>query len=247
MLTVLILIQIFAYLTKIYASDFFKQEGVYKPKPSEDILTTYGWEIPKLESIKVSFVYLDRYQLNKPQYFINSFSAKVPPQPEKDNEKPLPTEINKNDGDYDYTQFQDKLDYLMIQRRDFDKFNYSYLYWIPIFNFFDDNFKYMSEMSVELNGFKQNSKFSLSRKNLYPPGFIEKVIFRELSFSSFGDVITIKTEHGSIVGYNEFLENGKSLWKSGPQQALEEILLIPFLDKLIIMVILSIFYAMMIN
>ncbi|WP_342223902.1 hypothetical protein [Spiroplasma endosymbiont of Asaphidion curtum] len=58
--------------------DFFKQEGVYKPKPSEDILTTYGWEIPKLESIKVSFVYLDRYQLNKPQYFISSFLAKIP-------------------------------------------------------------------------------------------------------------------------------------------------------------------------
>ncbi|WP_342223842.1 hypothetical protein [Spiroplasma endosymbiont of Asaphidion curtum] len=103
----------------------------------------------------------------------------------------------------------------MIQRRDFDKFNYSYLYWVPIFNFFDDNFKYMSEISIKLNGFKQNSKFSLSRKNLYPPGFIEKVIFRELLFSSFGDVITIKTEHGSIVGNNEFLENGKSLWKSG--------------------------------
>ncbi|WP_342223901.1 hypothetical protein [Spiroplasma endosymbiont of Asaphidion curtum] len=195
--------------------DFFKQEGVYKPKPSEDILTTYGWEIPKLESIKVSFVYLDRYQLNKPQYFISSFSAKVPLQPEKDNEQPLPTEINKNNGEYDYTQFQDKLDYLMIQRRDFDKFNYSYLYWVPIFNFFDDNFKYMNEVSIKLNGFKQNSKFNLSRKNLYPSGFIEEVIFRELSFSSFGDVITIKTEHGSIVGYNEILENGKSLWKSG--------------------------------
>ncbi|WP_338981801.1 hypothetical protein [Spiroplasma endosymbiont of Eupeodes luniger] len=58
--------------------DFFKREGVYKPKPSEDILTTYGWVIPKLESIKVSFVYLDRYQLNKPQYFISSFLAKIP-------------------------------------------------------------------------------------------------------------------------------------------------------------------------
>ncbi|WP_342263841.1 hypothetical protein [Spiroplasma endosymbiont of Clivina fossor] len=138
-----------------------------------------------------------------------------PPLPEKHNEQPLPTEITKNDGKYDYTQFQDKLDYLMIQRRDFDKFNYSYLYWVPIFNFFDDNFKYMSEISIKLNGFKQNSKFSLSRKNSYLPGFIEKVIFRELSFSSFGDVITIKTEHGSIVGSNEFLENGKSLWKSG--------------------------------
>ncbi|WP_338981926.1 hypothetical protein [Spiroplasma endosymbiont of Eupeodes luniger] len=141
-----------------------------------------------------------------------------PPLPEKDNEQPLPTEITKNDGEYQYNQFQDKLDYLMIQRRDFDKFNYSYLYWVPIFNFFDDNFKYMNEISIKLNGFKQNSKFSLSRKNLYPePDMMEKVIFRELSFSSFGNVITIKTEHGSIVGYNEFLENGKSLWKSGSQ------------------------------
>ncbi|WP_339023830.1 hypothetical protein [Spiroplasma endosymbiont of Agriotes lineatus] len=82
----------------------------------------------------------------------------------------------------------------MIQRRDFDKFNYSYLYWAPVFNFFDNNFKYMSEISIKLNCFKQNSKFNLSRvENFYPPGFIKKVIFRELSFSSFGDVITIKT------------------------------------------------------
>ncbi|WP_215826213.1 hypothetical protein [Spiroplasma endosymbiont of 'Nebria riversi'] len=103
----------------------------------------------------------------------------MPPLPEKDNEQSLPTTITKNDGEYQYNQFQDKLDYLMIQRRDFDKFNYSYLYWVPIFNFFDDNFKYMSEISIKLNGFKQNSKLSLSRKNSYPyPDMIEKVIFR---------------------------------------------------------------------
>ncbi|WP_339025225.1 hypothetical protein [Spiroplasma endosymbiont of Agriotes lineatus] len=44
---------------------------------------------------------------------------------------------------------------------------------------------------------------------------MEKIIFRELSFSSFGDVITVKTEHINYGGFNEFLENGKSLWKSG--------------------------------
>ncbi len=149
-------------------------------------------------------------------FYLNSFSAEMPPLPEKENEQLLPTVITKNDGEYQYNQFQDKLDYLMIQRRDFDKFNYSYLYWVPIFNFFDDNFKYMSEISIKLNGFKQNSKFNLSRKNSYPkPDMMEKVIFRELSFSSFGDVITIKTEHGSIVGNNEFLENGKSILKFG--------------------------------
>ncbi len=72
----------------------------------------------------------------------------------------------------------------------------------------------MSEISIKLNGFKQNSKFSLSRKNSYLiPVMMEEIIFRELSFSSFGDVITVKTEHINYGGFNEFLENGKSLWK----------------------------------
>ncbi|WP_342264386.1 hypothetical protein [Spiroplasma endosymbiont of Clivina fossor] len=172
--------------------------------------------IDKIINVKITFT--KNKDLTFSEYLITSFSAEMPPLPEKDNEQPLPTTITKNDGEYQYNQFQDKLDYLMIQRRDFDKFNYSYLYWVPIFNFFDDNFKYMSEISIKLNGFKQNSKFNLSRKNSYPkPDMMEKVIFRELSFSSFGDVITIKTEHGSIVGYNEFLENGKSILKFGSQ------------------------------
>ncbi|WP_338981808.1 hypothetical protein [Spiroplasma endosymbiont of Eupeodes luniger] len=139
----------------------------------------------------------------------------MPPLPEKDNEQPLPMEITKNDGEYQYNQFQDKLDYLMIQRRDFDKFNYSYLYWVPIFNFFDDNFKYMSEISIKLNGFKQNSKFSLSRKTLYDDYIAQDIIFTELSFSSFGDVITIKTNGVDLMGDIEFLENGKLILKFG--------------------------------
>ncbi|WP_342262323.1 MULTISPECIES: hypothetical protein [unclassified Spiroplasma] len=186
---------------------FYKDNGVYGTYKN-----SIGYLIDKIINVKFSISF------KSTDYYITSFSAEMSPLPEKDREQPLPTEITRNDGEYDYIQFQDKLDYLMIQRRDFDKFNYSYLYWVPIFNFFDDNFKYMSEISIKLNGFKQNSKFSLSRKNSYPyPDMIEKVIFRELSFSSFGDVITIKTEHGSIVGSNEFLENGKSLWKSGSQ------------------------------
>ncbi|WP_375315158.1 hypothetical protein [Spiroplasma endosymbiont of Tipula paludosa] len=184
--------------------DFYRNNGTRKSAFSKDF-----YVIDTLVDVKISIHKLED------GFYLTSFSAEMPPLPEKDNEQPLPTEITKNDGEYQYNQFQDKLDYLMIQRRDFDKFNYSYLYWVPIFNFFDENFKYMSEISIKLNGFKQNSKFSLSRKNSYPSGFIEKVIFRELSFSSFGDVITVKTEHGSIVGANEFLENGKSLWKSG--------------------------------
>jgi hypothetical protein len=191
--------------------NFYKNNGIKKNYDDFSYLDSdFGYEISEIIKVKITFT-----KSIGLSYSITSFYAEMPSLPEKDNEQPLPTEITKNDGEYQYNQFQDKLDYLMIQRRDFDKFNYSYLYWVPIFNFFDDNFKYMSEISIKLNGFKQNSKFSLSHKNSYPPGFIEKVIFRELSFSSFGDVITIKTEHGSIVGSNEFLENGKSLWKSG--------------------------------
>ncbi|WP_346350297.1 hypothetical protein [Spiroplasma endosymbiont of Calodromius spilotus] len=200
----------------VYNSEFtnlYNKNGVYKKINGYQIDgSTYdvrSYWLDEIVNVKILFKKVSGV------YRIISFFAEMPPLPEKDNEQPLPTAITKHDGEYQYNQFQDKLDYLMIQRRDFDKFNYSYLYWVPIFNFFDDNFKYMSEISIKLNGFKQNSKFSLSRENSYPPGFIEKVIFRELSFSSFGDVITIKTEHGSIVGNNEFLENGKSLWKSG--------------------------------
>ncbi|WP_215826627.1 hypothetical protein [Spiroplasma endosymbiont of 'Nebria riversi'] len=83
----------------------------------------------------------------------------------------MPETITGFDGNHNYNDFIDNLDYLMIRRGDFDKFN-------------------------------------LSRKNSYPPGFIEEVVFKKLSFSSFGNVITIKTEHGSIVGNNEFLEKG---------------------------------------
>ncbi|WP_342224167.1 hypothetical protein [Spiroplasma endosymbiont of Asaphidion curtum] len=200
----------------VYNSEFtnlYNKNGVYKKINGYWVDgSTYdvrSYWLDEIVNVKISFKKVSGV------YRIISFFAEMPSLPEKENEQQLPTEITKNDGEYQYNQFQDKLDYLMIQRRDFDKFNYSYLYWVPIFNFFDNNFKYMNEISIKLNGFKQNSKFNLSRKNLYPPGFIEEVIFRELSFSSFGDVITIKTEHGSIVGNNEFLENGKSLWKSG--------------------------------
>ncbi|WP_342224450.1 hypothetical protein [Spiroplasma endosymbiont of Asaphidion curtum] len=199
--------------------NFYKNNGVKKTYDDFSYLDLdFGYEISEIINVKITFT-----KSIGLSYSITSFYAEMPLLPEKEAEQPLPTEITKNDGEYQYTQFQDKLDYLMIQRRDFDKFNYSYLYWVPIFNFFDDNFKYMSEISIKLNGFKQNSKFNLSRKNSYPkPDMMEKVIFRELSFSSFGDVITIKTEHGSIVGNNEFLENGKSLWKSGSQTSFGE-------------------------
>ncbi|WP_375315714.1 hypothetical protein [Spiroplasma endosymbiont of Tipula paludosa] len=206
--------RLFGYKNWISAFNFYEKNGTLQSfNTSGSGFKTDIYTISEIVNVKITIGLVDK--LHDFKHYITSFSAEMPSLPEKENEQQLPTEITKHDGEYQYNQFQDKLDYLMIQRRDFDKFNYSYLYWVPIFNFFDDNFNYMSEISIKLNGFKQNSKFSLSRENSYPPGFIEKVIFRELSFSSFGDVITIKTEHGSIVGNNEFLENGKSLWKSG--------------------------------
>ncbi|WP_338981756.1 hypothetical protein [Spiroplasma endosymbiont of Eupeodes luniger] len=190
--------------------DFFQKYGTFQSIGSKKIYT-----IPKVVNIVIKLRNLSPYSLI-------FFSVEMPLQSEKDNEQPLPTAITKNDGEYQYNQFQDKLDYLMIQRRDFDKFNYSYLYWVPIFNFFDDNFKYMSEISIKLNGFKQNSKFSLSRKTLYDDYIAQDIIFTELSFSSFGDVITIKTNGVDSMGDIEFLENGKSILKFGSRTSFGE-------------------------
>ncbi|WP_215825520.1 hypothetical protein [Spiroplasma endosymbiont of 'Nebria riversi'] len=86
----------------------------------------------------------------------------------------------------------------MTQRRDFDKFNYSYLYWVPIFNFFDNNFKYISEMSIELNGFKQNSKFTLIR-SFEPENSL--YFFDSLEFSGFSDVFRIEISLGAVTFY----------------------------------------------
>ncbi|WP_346350387.1 hypothetical protein [Spiroplasma endosymbiont of Calodromius spilotus] len=43
----------------------------------------------------------------------------------------LPEITKKFDGNHNYNDVVDNLDYLMIHRGDFDKFNYSYLYWTP--------------------------------------------------------------------------------------------------------------------
>ncbi|WP_338967711.1 hypothetical protein [Spiroplasma endosymbiont of Lonchoptera lutea] len=158
--------------------------------------------IDKIINVKITFTKNKDLTFN--EYLITSFSAEMPPLPEKDNEQPLPTAITKNDGEYQYNQFQDKLDYLMIQRRDFDKFNYSYLYWVPIFNFFDDNFKYMNEISIKLNGFKQNSKFTLIR-SVWPE---DSLYFSyTLEFSSFNDIFKMDMRFRKI----RFYENDNLL------------------------------------
>ncbi|WP_339024785.1 hypothetical protein [Spiroplasma endosymbiont of Agriotes lineatus] len=47
----------------------------------------------------------------------------------------LPETTINFDGNHKYSDVIDNLDYLMIHRGDFDKFNYSYLYWTAVFNF----------------------------------------------------------------------------------------------------------------
>ncbi|WP_339024272.1 hypothetical protein [Spiroplasma endosymbiont of Agriotes lineatus] len=71
----------------------------------------------------------------------------------------LPT-TTKYDGNHNYSDVIDNLDYLMIYRGDFDKFNYSYLYWTPVFNFIDTLEKgYYKEFTIKNHGFKDESYF----------------------------------------------------------------------------------------
>ncbi|WP_375315341.1 hypothetical protein [Spiroplasma endosymbiont of Tipula paludosa] len=114
------------YLASSEFTNLYNKNGVYKKINGYRIYNfTYdvdSYWLEEIVNVKISFEKVSSL------YRIVLFSAEMPPLPEKDNEQPLPTKITKNDGEYQYTQFQDKLDYLMIQRRDFDKFNYSYLY-----------------------------------------------------------------------------------------------------------------------
>ncbi|WP_342263189.1 hypothetical protein [Spiroplasma endosymbiont of Dromius quadrimaculatus] len=72
----------------------------------------------------------------------------------------LPTATISFDGNHKYSDVIDNLDYLMIHRGDFDKFNYSYLYWTPVFNFIVTLEKgYYKEFTIKNHGFKNESYF----------------------------------------------------------------------------------------
>ncbi|WP_342262685.1 hypothetical protein [Spiroplasma endosymbiont of Dromius quadrimaculatus] len=195
-------------LTSYKPIDGFKEIRIFYERNGKSESNKYT--IDKIVNVKITFS--KNKDLGFSQYLITSFFAEMPSLPEKDKEQPLPSEITKKDGEYQYNQFQDKLDYLMVQRRDFDKFNYSYLYWVPIFNFFDDNFKYMSEMSIKLNGFKQNSKFTLIR-SFEPENSL--YFFDSLEFSSFSDVFRIEISLGMVTFYLNDKQLIKFIWKKG--------------------------------
>ncbi|WP_342262422.1 hypothetical protein [Spiroplasma endosymbiont of Dromius quadrimaculatus] len=81
----------------------------------------------------------------------------------------LPTTTTNFDGNHKYSDVIDNLDYLMVHRGDFDKFNYSYLYWTPVFNFIDTLEKdYYKEFTIKNHGFKNESYFYHKNSTILP-------------------------------------------------------------------------------
>ncbi|WP_342189664.1 hypothetical protein [Spiroplasma endosymbiont of Dilophus febrilis] len=114
----------------------------------------------KIKNIKVKFEYQkDTFAGARWNWWkILEFDAKSETKPSTDIE--LPTTNTKFDGNHNYNDVIDSIDYLMIHRGDFDKFNYSYLYWTPIFNFVDTLEKgYYKEFTIKNHGFKNESYF----------------------------------------------------------------------------------------
>ncbi|WP_339024155.1 hypothetical protein [Spiroplasma endosymbiont of Agriotes lineatus] len=103
----------------------------------------------------------------------------------------LPEKTTKFDGSHNYKDVVDNLDYLMIHRGDFDKFNYSYLYWTPVFNFINTLEKsYYKEFTIKNHGFKDESYFYHKTSN-------DKNIVNE-------NVLKIKAFNKSLIAGNNY-------------------------------------------
>ncbi|WP_215826814.1 hypothetical protein [Spiroplasma endosymbiont of 'Nebria riversi'] len=117
----------------------------------------------------------------------------------------LPEKTIKFDGNHNYNDVVDNLDYLMIHRGDFDKFNYSYLYWTPVFNFIDTLEKgYYKEFTIKNHGFKDESYF-------YHKTSSNKNVVNE-------NVLKIKAFNKTIIAGNKYLQliHGENeIWKYG--------------------------------
>ncbi|WP_342223677.1 hypothetical protein [Spiroplasma endosymbiont of Asaphidion curtum] len=115
----------------------------------------------------------------------------------------LPEKTTKFDGNHNYNDVVDNLDYLMIHRGDFDKFNYSYLYWTPIFNFINTLEKgYYKEFIIKNHGFKDESYFH--HKTSSSENEINK------------NVLKIKAFNKTLIAGNNYLQllHGESeIWK----------------------------------
>ncbi|WP_342263080.1 hypothetical protein [Spiroplasma endosymbiont of Dromius quadrimaculatus] len=158
------------------------QNNQDKQEKIRNLITTHGqkikenstyktWVINKKITIKAhgtdlynfkDFFDKTNYRLNE----TNNFEIKI----EKDStDIELPTTITNFDGNHNYSDVIDNLDYLMIHRGDFDKFNYSYLYWTPVFNFIDTLEKgYYKEFMIKNHGFKDESYFYHKNSTILP-------------------------------------------------------------------------------
>ncbi|WP_375315577.1 hypothetical protein [Spiroplasma endosymbiont of Tipula paludosa] len=115
----------------------------------------------------------------------------------------LPTTTTNFDGNHKYSDVIDNLDYLMVHRGDFDKFNYSYLYWTPVFNFINSLEKgYYKEFTIKNHGFKNESYFY--HKTSSSEDEINK------------NVLKIKAFNKTLIAGNNYLQllHGESeIWK----------------------------------
>ncbi|WP_339025116.1 hypothetical protein [Spiroplasma endosymbiont of Agriotes lineatus] len=116
-----------------------------------------SYQNKKLKNIKMKVREWDKNE-RYAKWKILEFDAQSETKPSTDID--LPEKTTKFDGNHNYSDVIDNLDYLMIHRGDFDKFNYSYLYWTPVFNFIDTLEKgYYKEFTIKNHGFKNESYF----------------------------------------------------------------------------------------
>ncbi len=159
----------------------------------------YFYTAKKIKDVKITIQEYSYPGSNK--FHIKKFLAKLETKPSTDID--LPETTTKFDGNHNYSDVIDNLDYLMIHRGDFDKFNYSYLYWTPIFNFIDTLEKgYYKEFTIKNHGFKDESYF-------YHKTSSNKNVINE-------NVLKIQAFNKTIIAGNKYLQllhGEKEIWK----------------------------------
>ncbi|WP_338981389.1 hypothetical protein [Spiroplasma endosymbiont of Eupeodes luniger] len=158
-----------------------------------------SYQNKKLKNIKMKVQEWDKNE-RYAKWKILEFNAQSEIKPSTDID--LPEKTTKFDGNHNYNDVVDNLDYLMIHRGDFDKFNYSYLYWTPVFNFIDTLEKgYYKEFTIKNHGFKDESYF-----------------YHKTSSDKNENVLKIKAFNKTLIAGNKYLQllHGENeIWKYG--------------------------------
>ncbi|WP_215826882.1 hypothetical protein [Spiroplasma endosymbiont of 'Nebria riversi'] len=201
--------------TKEFYNNQDKQDKITK------LITTYGqkitdpngpnikphelWIINKKITIKVQSTKLETWDNsdNTIDYTLRNTSNFEIEFVKDSTDIELQTATISFDGNHKYNGVIDNLDYLMIHRGDFDKFNYSYLYWTPIFNFVDTLEKgYYKEFTIKNHGFKSESYF-------YHKSSTSEDKINE-------NVLKIKAFNKTLIAGNNYLQllhDEKEIWK----------------------------------